>query len=445
MATVNFLSCSSKQTSSGLGSTLNYCEREAKTVCGNEKLVTGINCDASNAHTEMMCTKNQYGKTDGRMYYHLVQSFSPEEKIKPEVAHKVACEFARDQFKGYEVVVATHVDAEHIHSHFVINSVSFENGKKYHSGKDNIQKLRDASDAICKKYGLSVIKQKSDDETKNIGTREYRSALKGESWKISLAVQIDNAMTRAKTKDEFLEIMKSKGYQVAWSDNRKYITYTTPEGKKCRDKSLHETKYLKEEMTLEFKIRSKIIRGENGNAQEYSTGREAEYLRDSDRSQLDWSNQRSKEADGNDLSYGRSNAESHDTRRTDRLSESDSGALRCEGTRFGNDYSSNSDSCGNEAADFGRQNRETGWEPEREICFGLGNGQDESDGGAKSVYEEEPMDIDASCDFVLDTAGDILGILASVGGTGNDPDEEDKKHKQYVTEHQDGGGSKMSM
>ena len=150
MATVNFLSCNSKQTSGGLSSTLNYCEREAKTAYDGKRLVTGINCNAENAYTEMMCTKEQYDKTDGRMYYHLVQSFHPDEKITPEEAHKVACEFAESQFKNVEVGVATHVDAEHIHSHFVINSVSFEDGKKYHSSKNDLQKLRDASDEICK-------------------------------------------------------------------------------------------------------------------------------------------------------------------------------------------------------------------------------------------------------------------------------------------------------
>ena len=166
---------------------------------------------------------------------------------------------------GYEVVVGTHVDAEHIHSHILINSVSFENGRKYHSGKDNIQKLRDASDALCLKYGLSVIEQKDYGQKKEsvqkMSPREYRSAERGESWKMMLIVTIEECMKRARTKEDFIELMRSQGYDVKWTDTRKYITYTTPEGMRCRDNKLHEDKFLKGAMEYEFTLRKEITAG----------------------------------------------------------------------------------------------------------------------------------------------------------------------------------------
>jgi len=115
---------------------------------------------ANSAFNEMMNTKIQYGKTAGRMFYHLIQSFHPHENITPEKAHQIAVRFASEQFKGYETVVSTHVDQEHIHSHFVINSVNFETGYKYHADKNELQRLRNESDKLCLEYGLSVIKLK---------------------------------------------------------------------------------------------------------------------------------------------------------------------------------------------------------------------------------------------------------------------------------------------
>lgn len=100
-ATVNFINSKAKQSSDGLSSILDYCMREDKTVHDGRQLVTGIDCVPQSAHTKMMNTKTRYKKTDGKMYYQLVQSFSPDEDITPETAHTIAVEFALEQFKGY--------------------------------------------------------------------------------------------------------------------------------------------------------------------------------------------------------------------------------------------------------------------------------------------------------------------------------------------------------
>lgn len=440
MATVNFLSCSSKQTSGGLTSTLNYCEREAKTAYDGKKLITGINCNSENAYTEMMCTKEQYDKTDGRMYYHLVQSFHPDEKITPEEAHKVACEFAESQFKNFEVVVATHVDAKHIHSHFVINSVSFEDGKKYHSSKNDLLKLRDASDELCKKYGLSVVEPKSDKSVQGLGTREYRSALKDQSFKITLSANIIDVMSKAKTRDKFIELMEERGYQVAWADNRKYITYTTPDGKKCRDNKLHERRFCKEVMSNEFRIREQIQRSNEQITEKCSDSFEGNGLRSDYGSKLEWTNSGSAGTDqGNKSTEGR-DGELSTSRRIRPLSQSDHGDMQTTAERFSSSLSDLSEQSSYDEEQMEQGTNYTGWEAERELCFSVGGNQEADEG----TNEDMVLDSDASNLPDVDIDG-LLGALSSVGGTGEDPDEEDKKHKQYVTEHHDGGGPKLSM
>ena len=107
--------------------------------------------------------------------------------------------FASEQFKGYEVLVATHVDKEHIHSHFIINSVNSDTGNKYHADKDEIQKLRDASDKLCLEYGLTVVVP-TEKAVKPMSAAEYRSADKCQSWKVALAIAIDDAMQYARSK-----------------------------------------------------------------------------------------------------------------------------------------------------------------------------------------------------------------------------------------------------
>ena len=263
IATLNFMNSVKKQTARNLKSVLNYCQLDVKTTREGRKLISGVNCLPSSVYNEMMNTKLQYRKNSGKMFYHLVQSFSPNEDITPEKAHEIAVEFAEKNFKGYEVLVATHVDVDHIHSHFVINSVNAETGLKYHADSENLYRLRESSDELCKKYGLSVIEPKPR-KTKPMSPREYRAADKGKSWKIQLAIVISEAMKFARSREHFIELLESEGYEVTWTDIRKHITYTAPNGMKCRDDKLHEEKYLKEVIEREFAIRREINERING-------------------------------------------------------------------------------------------------------------------------------------------------------------------------------------
>ena len=245
-----------------LGGVLRYTQQEEKTLWEGRRLVTGWNCTAQSVLSEMQLTKERYRKTDGRQYYHFVQSFSETDDLTPQEAHTIGLELAQREFPNFEVLVATHIDTGHLHSHLIVNSVSFQNGKKLHQSAADLQAHRLASDEICLAHGLEILPPPQKQvKQKRMGSREYRSAAKGESWKVRLMDTIDQCMKYAETKDEFISLMESEGYQVRWTDSRKNITYTTPNGMKCRDDRLHETKYTKEVMEHEFRIRAEIISG----------------------------------------------------------------------------------------------------------------------------------------------------------------------------------------
>jgi hypothetical protein len=164
----------------------------------------------------------------------------------PQTIHEIGCKMA-EYFKGHEVFVATHVDSGHKHNHLIINSVNMDTGKKIQLGPGSIYDIRKFSDEICREYGLSIVEPQSQGN-KSINTREYRSAVKGKSWKFALMNAIDMAIEVSPTKANFIVNMRNMGYQVNWQESHKYITYTTPDGMKCRDKRLHDEKYLKVNM-----------------------------------------------------------------------------------------------------------------------------------------------------------------------------------------------------
>lgn len=261
MATCNYIQ-ETKQNASSMKAVIDYVSQDAKTLDENgRRYLTGVNCLGEAAYEEFMATKNLFGKRKGTYFYHYEQSFRPGEITSYDEAHRIGIELAEKMFPGYEVLVGTHLDAEsdgvqRVHNHFVINSVSYENGKKIQLGPRSIERMRGLSDEICKAHSLSVLPEyKQTFGMKAIGTREYRAALKGDSWKFQCINDIEKAMTMVGSKDEFVALMESAGYTVMWTDSRRYITYTCPNGMKVRDIKLHESKFLKENMQYEFAIR----------------------------------------------------------------------------------------------------------------------------------------------------------------------------------------------
>ena len=251
-----------------------YVMQEKKTAWEGGPLVSGINCQPQSVYDDFLNTKLLYHKDGGVMFYHMVQSFPKGEAVDPRQAHEAARRLAK-YFDGCEVLVCTHVDREHIHSHCVINSVNFETGKKLHMAKEQLQELMRRNDAICQEMGLPVFDAPTQ-QARGMSGAEYHTALKGQSWKLRLMNTIDACMKYAADKDAFVSLMASEGYAVRWESGRKYITYTTPNGLKCRDSKLHEEKYCKEVMEHEFRIRAKLVQRKFRRAAEIGGGIEAD-------------------------------------------------------------------------------------------------------------------------------------------------------------------------
>lgn len=378
MAIIHFVNYRKAQTNAGMKFVLNYTMQDKKTVSNGKKFVSGINCTPASAYTEFRNTKKLYGKEDGRLFYHFVQSFPVGEKITPEKAHEIALRFASEseKLKGFEIVVSTHCDRDHIHSHFVMNSVNTETGKKFHINENEVEMLMKESDRIIQHYGLSVLpSQPKKQKVKPMSDREYRSADNGQSWKLHLAMMIDDAMLQAISREHFIELMEMEGYSVKWTDERKYITYTTPDGFKCRDNKLHEEKYLKGNMENEFRIRKEITAGiERAGQTADANGGASRAVYRSYRAELesnDWFTENAgRYAGRNDADIGNTDNQ----RRTGTVYERSAQYIDSEqyGLSGGGDEISNRNeesSYGiyriNENGDIGY--RETGWEYERAI------------------------------------------------------------------------------
>ena len=275
MAIVHFVNYKrGTQSRAAMRGVMLYVMQEKKTAWEGGPLVSGINCQPQSVYDDFLNTKLLYHKDGGVMFYHMVQSFPKGAAVDPRQAHEAARRLA-EYFDGCEVLVCTHVDREHIHSHCVINSVNFDTGKKLHMAKEQLQELMRRNDMICQEMGLPVFEPTAQ-QACGMGGAEYHTALKGQSWKLRLMNTIDACMKYAADKDAFVSLMASEGYAVRWESGRKYITYTTPDGLKCRDNKLHEEKYCKEAMEYEFRIRAELVQRKLRRAAETDGGIEAD-------------------------------------------------------------------------------------------------------------------------------------------------------------------------
>ena len=274
MAIVHFVNYKrGTQSRAAMRGVMLYVMQEKKTAWEGRPLVSGINCQPQSVYDDFINTKLLYHKDGGTMFYHMVQSFPKGAAVDPRQAHEAARRLA-EYFDGCEVLVCTHIDREHIHSHCVINSVNFETGKKLHMAKEQLQELMRRNDMIGQEMGLPVFDAPTQ-QARGMSGAEYHTALKGQSWKLRLMNTIDECMKYAADKDAFVSLMASEGCAVRWESGRKYITYTTPDGLRCRDSKLHEEKYCKEAMEHEFRIRAELIQRKLRRAEETDGGIEA--------------------------------------------------------------------------------------------------------------------------------------------------------------------------
>lgn len=183
------------------------------------RFVSGINCSPATARDEMLAVKKRFGKEDGTVAYHGYQSFAPGEAT-PELAHEIGVKLATRLWGNrYQVIVATHLDKEnHLHNHFVVNTVSFADGIKYHRTRKDYHEMQTVSDELCREYGLSVIEHPQQGRSKQYG--EWRAEQEQRpTWRGLIRSDIDEAIRQAMTERQFFDALRKKGYAVKVGKN----------------------------------------------------------------------------------------------------------------------------------------------------------------------------------------------------------------------------------
>ena len=195
----------------GLRNLLEYTKEDGKTE--QQFYVTGINCDPATAHEQMSRTKLQFQKADGILAFHAYQAFAPGEAT-PETAHAIGVKLARELWGDrFEVVVSTHLDKNHLHNHFVLNSVSFKDGKRYYDNKATYALTRSTSDRLCREHALSVIENPKRGKSKHYA--EWKSEQEGKpTWRGLIREDVDKAIAAAMTFTQFIAALRKQGYEV---------------------------------------------------------------------------------------------------------------------------------------------------------------------------------------------------------------------------------------
>ena len=220
----------------GIGHAIDYVTKKEKT---EEKLVSGLHCEPETVKEEMQATKELWGKTDGRTYKHYVQSYHEDEKITPEQAHKNAVELAEHTkaWKGHEVLIATHIDKGHIHTHFIVNSVNYEDGHKLQWSKHDLKDLKERCNEQSREQGLHVPEKGKTfagevrEETVAWSKDTYQLLKQAEQGKVKsyvqdIALAVLDCKETATSRENFIRMMNERGYGVDWQDSHKYITFT---------------------------------------------------------------------------------------------------------------------------------------------------------------------------------------------------------------------------
>lgn len=195
----------------GLRDVMDYTCQDYKTE--KQHYVSGINCCPETAREKMLITKRKYGKMGGIIAFHSYQSFA-EGEVTPQLAHEIGLKLAQEMWGDrFEVVVATHLDKKHIHNHFVLNSVSFADGKKYYDNNENYDRLRVKSDRLCREYRLSVIDEPQKGRRPSYAV--YLAEQQGEpTYRSLVRADVDSAIAQSLTDRQFFQNLRKMGYEV---------------------------------------------------------------------------------------------------------------------------------------------------------------------------------------------------------------------------------------
>ena len=200
-----------QKTKSELLDTLDYAMNKDKTE--QQYFVSGLNCEPEDAYVQMQDIKKMFGKEDKILGYHAYQSFKGNE-VTPEVAHEIGLRLANELWGNFQVVVTTHLNTDNIHNHFVINSVSFLDGKKFYDNRETYAKMRHISDELCAEYGACFLKEKQCKKSK-INYANYYKKYESRSNYTTLAKKdLDKAIAYSYSYSDFFETMQKMGYEI---------------------------------------------------------------------------------------------------------------------------------------------------------------------------------------------------------------------------------------
>ena len=183
---------------------------------------TFINCSSQNTYKEFENMRKAFNQDKGVIAHHYYQSFQKDDNITPEQAHQIGVELAKKMFPNFQVAIATHIDREHIHNHIIVNSCNIITGQKWYSNKRTLSDIRKESDRLCLANGLGVITKNN--KYQGLDRTTYQLGLKGKSWKINLVHDLDVAIERCKSKEDFISFLRGKDYSVRYTDSHITIT-----------------------------------------------------------------------------------------------------------------------------------------------------------------------------------------------------------------------------
>lgn len=211
--------------------------------------MTAINCSEQNMVEEWKNVRKMWKQDKGILAHHFYQSFPKEDNISPELAHKIGVQWAERCFEGFQVCVVTHVGANFVHNHVVINSCNIATGKKWLDNKSSIKFLRNQSDLICATNNLNILDDDYKTSRDNVSVDSYHieEHKKVASWKYPIVEALDIALKTAKTKEDFIRVMNQYGFDVKYRDT--YITISDSKEHKVRTNTLARQfgeKYYKE-------------------------------------------------------------------------------------------------------------------------------------------------------------------------------------------------------
>lgn len=183
---------------------------------------TYINCNCINTFKEFENMRRVFNQDKGVISHHYYQSFQKDDDVNPENAHTIGVELAKKMFPDYQVIIATHIDRQHLHNHIIVNSCNIITGQKWYSNKKSLSDIRSESDKLCLQNGLGTINKKS--KYKTIDKTTYQLGVQGKSWKIQLIKDLDNAVEKCRSKEEFINFLKDNGYDIRYKDVHITIT-----------------------------------------------------------------------------------------------------------------------------------------------------------------------------------------------------------------------------